>query len=249
VRISRRGSILGTLQRKGTQSCCQTPNLRCVSVSDDAALERRSRTRETHIGRATDLRRGHARVGTSTSDARVRAFVCVVASVLEARDDYTAARCLLLALCHLQVRCVKMTCMCGPPHACCKHASHPSAPCVQACSTSLHLLQTTPTNLPHAHKPNPSLAKPIRPRIHGCAIPVPAPSFPSHTPLPSHPTHISCRGTHTLQDVITDVNIVPVLPYPDRSLGGLRVFGGAWTHLCTRMMEVLSLRKPKGNNS
>jgi hypothetical protein len=45
------------------------------------------------------------------------------------------------------------------------------------------------------------------------------------------------RGTADIKDVVTDINIVPVVPYPDRSVGGLRVFGGAWNHLCTRMLD------------
>lgn len=30
------------------------------------------------------------------------------------------------------------------------------------------------------------------------------------------------------------MHILSVAPYPDKSLGGLRVFGGAWNHTCTR---------------
>jgi len=45
------------------------------------------------------------------------------------------------------------------------------------------------------------------------------------------------RGTADLKDVVSDVNIVSVVPYPDRSTGGLRVFGGAWNHTCSRALE------------
>ena len=48
------------------------------------------------------------------------------------------------------------------------------------------------------------------------------------------------RGTADIKDVISDVNIVSMPPYPDRDLGGLQVFGGAWNHLCTRALDEIA---------
>jgi hypothetical protein len=45
------------------------------------------------------------------------------------------------------------------------------------------------------------------------------------------------RGTADIKDVVSDVNIASVAPYPDRSVGGLRVFGGAWNHTCSRALD------------
>ena len=48
------------------------------------------------------------------------------------------------------------------------------------------------------------------------------------------------RGTADIKDVISDVNIVSMPPYPDRDLGGFQVFGGAWNHLCTRALDEIA---------
>ena len=48
--------------------------------------------------------------------------------------------------------------------------------------------------------------------------------------------YVIFRGTADVKDVISDININGVTPYPDRSLGVL-VFSGAWNHLCARALE------------